>query len=520
MRITGYTHNLTEFLRLYVADHLTYELGTAFRDTEGADSTVNLLRRNAERACILEDTHRFLIAHRNLLGIEVRIHILLQIFFQHLQNHRIIVAQNIQLNQTVIDAVIIVVSSNRSAILIIGRTVHRRNIMDIHITRHNHDAAGMLASSALDAGKAFNQRSHMRRMHMQILALIIFSDKAYRRFISNGCNRTGTANVIAAEKLLGVLVRYALVGHGGRIIGIDTTGEVQINIRNLIAVEAQENRKRDIMTVAQHSGAAFGTILRRQVKAAVDLIVHKEFAVTAVRTAIMRFQRINLGNIQHRSNKGRAYAATRAYQVTAVDRMLNQLMRNVIQYGEAVADNRIQFHLQAVLNNLRQLFAVPFMRLSIGQIAHGILGTGNRRRIQLVAVGNRLNAFNHIRNLIGIRNNNLVGCLLAQIRELLEHLLRSMQVQRRLQIRILVALTGLQNRTQLCILRIEEMHVAGCYSQLAQAFAKLVDFAVMLAQILLRAVIFAYQKLIIARRLNFQIIIKAGDFLQLLIART
>ena len=345
MRITGYTHNLTEFLRLYVADHLAYKFGAAFRDTEGADGTVNLLRRNAERGCILEDTHCCLIAHRNLLGIKVGIHILLQIFFQHLQNHRIIMSQNIQLNQTVIDAVIIVVSSNRSAVLIIGRTVHRRNIMDIHITRHNHNATGMLARSALDAGKAFYKRCHMRRMHMQILALVIFSDKAYRRFVGDGSNRTGAANVIAAEKLLGVLVRYALVRHCGRIIWINTAGEVQINIRNLITVEAQENRERDIVTVAQHSGAAFGAILRRQVKAAVYLIVHKEFAVTAMRTAVMGLQRINLGNIQHRSNKRRAYTATRAYQVTAVDRMLNQLMSNVIQYGEAVADNSIQLHL-------------------------------------------------------------------------------------------------------------------------------------------------------------------------------
>ena len=64
------------------------------------------------------------------------------------------------------------------------------------------------------------------------------------------------------------------------------------------------------------------------------------------------------------------------------------------------------------------------------------------------------------------------------------------------------------------------MHVAGCYSQLAQTLAKLIDFAVMLAQIFLRAVILAHQELVIARRLDFQIIIKAGYFLQLLIART
>ena len=64
------------------------------------------------------------------------------------------------------------------------------------------------------------------------------------------------------------------------------------------------------------------------------------------------------------------------------------------------------------------------------------------------------------------------------------------------------------------------MHVAGCHSQLAQALAQLIDFAVMLAQILFGAIVFTHQELVIARRLDFQIIIEAGDFLQLLIART
>ena len=59
------------------------------------------------------------------------------------------------------------------------------------------------------------------------------------------------------------------------------------------------------------------------------------------------------------------------------------------------------------------------------------------------------------------------------------------------------------------------MHVTGSHRQLAQALAQLVNFTVMLLQILFAADVFTHQKLVVARRLDFQVIIKASDFLQL-----
>ena len=447
VRIAGYTHNLAEALRLYVADHLAHELRAALRNAEGADLAANLLRRYTERRGVLEDTHRFLITDRNALRIKVRIHVLLQIFFQHLQNHRIIVAKNIQLNQTVVDAVIIIVCRDGFAGLVIGRTVHRRDIVNIHITRHNHDAAWMLAGRALDACQTAHERSNLRRMHGNALFLVILADIANGCLVRNRGNRTCAAHVVAAKKLLGILMRDALVGHSRRIIGVNTAGEVQVDIRNLVAMEAKENCERNIMTVAQHPRAAFRTFLRRQVEAAVHLIVQEELAVTAMRTAIVRLQRVNLGDVEHRRYEGRADAATRANEIAAVNRVLNELMRNIIQNGEAVADNRVQLHLQAVLDKLRQLIAIPGMSLGIGKVAHRLLRTGDERRIQLVTVRHRLEALHHIADFVRIRNHDLIGRLLAQIGELLEHFLRRMQIQRRLHIRVLIFLAGLQNRT-------------------------------------------------------------------------
>ena len=59
------------------------------------------------------------------------------------------------------------------------------------------------------------------------------------------------------------------------------------------------------------------------------------------------------------------------------------------------------------------------------------------------------------------------------------------------------------------------MHVAGRHDELAQLFAKLINLAVVRTQILLSAHILAHKEGVIACRLNLQIIIEAGDFLQM-----
>ena len=53
-------------------------------------------------------------------------------------------------------------------------------------------------------------------------------------------------------------------------------------------MEAQKYGKGDIVPIPHHLRATLGAGLNRQVKAGVHLIVHKEFAMTALGTTIVR----------------------------------------------------------------------------------------------------------------------------------------------------------------------------------------------------------------------------------------
>ena len=156
MGITGNTHYLAKFFRLNIINHLAHEGSATFRNAIGTYCATNLIWINPQGGRVLKDAHGLLIPNRNQLGIKVRVNLFLHIFFQHLQHHGIIVTQNIQLNQTVVNAVIIIMGSDGGLIGLIRRVIHRRDIVNIHITRHYHDATRMLARSALDAGQAFH----------------------------------------------------------------------------------------------------------------------------------------------------------------------------------------------------------------------------------------------------------------------------------------------------------------------------------------------------------------------------
>ena len=73
-------------------------------------------------------------------------------------------AEYIKFNQPVVNGMIIEVSGNGRAVAFVRRMVHRRNIVNIHITRHNHNAARMLAGCTFQPGNAFHQPSHISRM--------------------------------------------------------------------------------------------------------------------------------------------------------------------------------------------------------------------------------------------------------------------------------------------------------------------------------------------------------------------
>ena len=117
----------------------------------------------------------------------------------------------------------------------------------------------------------------------------IMLDIAVCDLVLHAGDRTRLEHICAAEQLLGIAVRFGLI----------FAGEILVDIRRLVAVEAEEGLERDIMAVALHIGAAFRAGLFGEIEAGADRAVRDEFAVFAFRADIVRHQRIDLRDTGH-----------------------------------------------------------------------------------------------------------------------------------------------------------------------------------------------------------------------------
>ena len=291
--------------------------------------------------------------------------------------------------------------------------------MDVHIARHNHDAGRMLARRRLDAHAAMGKPVDIGNMLLDALFLEELLDIAKGRLIGDSLDGTCAVDVVLAEEHLGILMCDWLIG----------TREVQIDIRDLIAIETEEDGKGDIMAVLDERLAADRTGHVRQVIAAAIGTIGNELAVLAVRAAPMRRQRIYLGDARHRRDEGRADRTTGADQIAVVVGFFDETLGDKIQNREAMADDRLQLLLQSRLNDLGQVLAIHGLGPVIGHRADLIVSTRNHRRIEIIR--NRLEGLDHLVDLARIRDDSLIGQLLAEIVEFLEHLLRRAQVERR-----------------------------------------------------------------------------------------
>ena len=99
--------------------------------------------------------------------------------------------------------------------------------------------------------------------------------------------------MVMPEQLAGIPVN-------GRLI---FTGEVQVNIRHLIAIEAQECLKRNGKSLLIERFSALRAGLVRHICAAAKALIFVPFDVMAFRAQIMRRERIYLGDVRHKRNQ-------------------------------------------------------------------------------------------------------------------------------------------------------------------------------------------------------------------------
>ena len=339
--------------------------------------------------------------------------------------------------------------------------------------------------------------------------LVKLLDVAEGRLVGDGLDGAGAVDVVLAEEDLRVLVGNGLVG----------TGEVQVDIRDLIAVEAEEDGKRDVVAILDERRAADGADFVGKVVAAAVGAVGDELAVLAVRAAPVRRQRVDLGDARHRGDEGRADGTTRADEIAVVVRLLDEALRDEVKDGEAVADDGLELLLEAVLDDLRQVLAVERAGLLVGHLADLLVGARDLRRVEVVR--DRLEALDLVGDLARVRHNGLVGRLLAEVLELLEHLVCRAQVERRLHLGVVEALALHEDGAVDAVLRVEEVDVAGRDERLAELLGDLGDLEVDLDEVFIRldsgVLVAALEEVVVVDGLDLEVVVERGNLHELLV---
>ena len=171
-----------------------------------------------------------------------------------------------------------------------------REVVHVHVARHDHDAARVLPRGRLDAHAAAHHMLDVRPPLRQSLILVVVHGVAIGVLVLQTRDRARTKDVHLAEEDLCVLVRDGLI----------VAREVEVDVGYLVPVEAEKDGKRDVVPVLRERRAADGTVLGRQVKAAPDGAVLDEFVVLTVAAAVVRRQRVDLGDADHGGDKRRS----------------------------------------------------------------------------------------------------------------------------------------------------------------------------------------------------------------------
>ena len=78
----------------------------------------------------------------------------------------------------------------------------------------------------------------MSRVRNNVLTFEIFSDVTDGSLVCYGRDCSCATHVITTKKFFRIFVSNGLVGHSKGVIRVNATGEVQVDIRNLVTVEA------------------------------------------------------------------------------------------------------------------------------------------------------------------------------------------------------------------------------------------------------------------------------------------
>ena len=260
---TGDPDQVRERLWLRVLNHLNNEICTELRDSETPEpAPVDILRLDSQHFRPVEQLDHLFVIQRNLRCDKRIVRIVLivhgigsDIVLQSTDHGRIVVSQDIQLQQVVVDGVIVKVGRDNAALHIIGRMLDRGELIDIVAVGKHDDTARMLSCTSPDPGTSHRDTLDLTAPFSLLVFFVVILHEPIGSLIRQSSDGSRLEGMSFAEKYLCIFMSLRLV----------ISREVQVDIRLLISLKSEECLKWDIKTRLDQSLPAHRTLLIRHI---------------------------------------------------------------------------------------------------------------------------------------------------------------------------------------------------------------------------------------------------------------
>ena len=188
---------------------------------------------------------------------------------------------------------------------VVGRVLHRAELIDFMVVRDDYYSSRVLAGGPLHAGAVLREPVRLVLVYRYSLLIVEFAHVAIGGLVRYGAYCSSLVNVLLSEYSSHVFVSRGLI----------FAGEVEVYIRFLVSVKTQERRERYGIAVSVHLCSAHWTRFGRHVYSAVVKLHVSPFQMLALRTDIMGIEGIYFGDSCHGCCQGRTDGTSGAYKV-------------------------------------------------------------------------------------------------------------------------------------------------------------------------------------------------------------
>ncbi len=223
-------------------------------------------------------------------------------------------------------------------------------------------------------------------------------------------------------------------------------------------------------------------------------------------------QRIHLRDMRHGGRKGGAHGSPGAHEIAVLIGLVHQLLGDDIHHGVAVGDNGGKLGFQTILHNLRQLRSIHPVGRVIADFPQLLIGMLNDRGT--LVRPHRFDIVAHVRNAVGVVDDQLPGTVRLQVVELRQHFLRRPEIEAGITFLLVKAPARHDDLPVNVVLRIHIVGIAGGTAGLAQLIRQRQNVQIVIHKVLLcggRIFVRGQHEVVVRQRLHLQIIIEGGD---------